>query len=390
MFIYNKSKLTLSCLIVLYYNFTYGMENKMNNFNKSNYNGNSNDKEQNSVEIATNNVNITSDKNGKEEFNKLTDIKEILMEYKDDEEVNIVNEILKYGDLSKLKDLLALSEKARNIYNWYRLIKFFYSHTNSHKNNLKETYEALVNIIRMIREQKISKMYKRDAKIIGDFVENEDNKKFFIDLVEEKNFIFFKNKRLDNKSNILFKCNVLTKSKGCKIYSNEFSVPNGAKIKVRDLNGNSSDNSVYYGISYGYEITINSKYSVENTYKGIDLSNLFKSCTDMVSAEIVSNGERYLVSNSAYMFYDCTFLKTITGLNLLDIRNVRDMSYMFSHCYNLSSLPDINKWNTSNVTNMDYVFNQCTSLVSLPDISNWNTSNVINMSHMFNRCFNLK
>lgn len=87
------------------------------------------------------------------------------------------------------------------------------------------------------------------------------------------------------------------------------------------------------------------------------------------------------ITSTAYWFYYCSSLSTITGIDNLKTDNVTDMSYMFNSCYSLTSL-DVSGFKTDNVTNMRAMFSACTSLTSL-DISNFNTANVTSMASMF-------
>lgn len=92
------------------------------------------------------------------------------------------------------------------------------------------------------------------------------------------------------------------------------------------------------------------------------------------------------LTSTAYWFYGCADLTTITGIEYLNTSNVIYMNYMFSGCYNLTSL-DVIHFNTSKVTNMESMFSQC-SPTSL-DLSSFDTSNVKNMRQMFFLCDDL-
>lgn len=88
------------------------------------------------------------------------------------------------------------------------------------------------------------------------------------------------------------------------------------------------------------------------------------------------------------MFEDCTSLKTISGLNTLDLSKTTTLNSMFSGCSGLTSL-DISTWDTSNVVDMTDMFYQCKGLTSL-DLSSWDTSNVVDMNYLFSNCQGLK
>ena len=119
------------------------------------------------------------------------------------------------------------------------------------------------------------------------------------------------------------------------------------------------------------------------------------------------------ITNTAYWFYGCNKLVTISGLENLNMGNVEKMDCMFCGCSsietldlssfntenvknffsvftNCSSLTSLNvsQLNTENATDMRYMFNGCSSLTSL-DVSNFNTGNVTNMYGMFNKCSSL-
>ena len=83
------------------------------------------------------------------------------------------------------------------------------------------------------------------------------------------------------------------------------------------------------------------------------------------------------LTSTACWFYECSVLKTITGIEHLNTSNVTNMDQMFRGCESLTSL-DVSNFNTAKVTNMRLMFNYCFGLTSL-DVSNFNTSNVTTM-----------
>ena len=93
------------------------------------------------------------------------------------------------------------------------------------------------------------------------------------------------------------------------------------------------------------------------------------------------------LTSTAYWFYVCPNLTTITGIENLKTDKVRDMSYMFMICSGLTSL-DVSGFKTDNVTNMNSMFSGCSGLTSL-DLSSFKTDNVTNMSEMFSLCSGL-
>ena len=95
----------------------------------------------------------------------------------------------------------------------------------------------------------------------------------------------------------------------------------------------------------------------------------------------------YRPTRTAFWFYGCPLLTTITGMENLNTENVTYMDRMFSGCSSLTSL-DVSHFNTANVKGMGRMFDGCSSLTSL-DLSNFNTANVTDMSSMFSRCSGL-
>lgn len=66
--------------------------------------------------------------------------------------------------------------------------------------------------------------------------------------------------------------------------------------------------------------------------------------------------------------------------------NIKDMSYMFYGCSNLTSIIGIENLVSNTVTNISYMFHSCTSLEYL-DLSNWDISNITSLTFL---CYNCK
>ena len=87
-------------------------------------------------------------------------------------------------------------------------------------------------------------------------------------------------------------------------------------------------------------------------------------------------------------------IRSITGLEMLDTSNVKDMSHMFEGCGAKYASTGFflelgDNFDTSNVTDMSYMFCRCGNgslsfKLNLGD--KFDTSNVTNMSHMFEEC----
>ena len=126
---------------------------------------------------------------------------------------------------------------------------------------------------------------------------------------------------------------------------------------------------------------------------GVDINNSenydhgFTPYGNATTAVFDASFANYRPVSTAYWFWSCGSLTTITGLENLKTDNVTDMKYMFSWCSSLTSL-DLSSFNTSNVTDMSYMFEGCSGLTSL-NLSGFDTSNVTNMAYMFSNCSGL-
>ena len=81
-------------------------------------------------------------------------------------------------------------------------------------------------------------------------------------------------------------------------------------------------------------------------------------------------------------------LKTVTGLEYIDMKNVNSLENAFRNCYELIEV-DVGSFNTSNVTTMKGMFSGCTSLTKIVGLENFDMKNVKDVSQMFMDCRNL-
>ena len=107
--------------------------------------------------------------------------------------------------------------------------------------------------------------------------------------------------------------------------------------------------------------------------------NQRESITTVVFDESIANCTT--LTSTAWWFWHCSNLSTITGMSYLKTNSVTNMEAMFEGCSSLTSL-DVSSFNTSNVTKMVNMFRECSALTSL-DLSNFNTENVTEMQWMF-------
>ena len=90
------------------------------------------------------------------------------------------------------------------------------------------------------------------------------------------------------------------------------------------------------------------------------------------------------ITSTAFWFFFCENLTTITGISNLRTDNVTNMEAMFNDCSSLTSL-DVSGFNTVNVTDMSGMFRGCSVLTNL-DVSHFNTDKVTDMRNMFGDC----
>ena len=93
-------------------------------------------------------------------------------------------------------------------------------------------------------------------------------------------------------------------------------------------------------------------------------------------------------TSTAWWFYSCTRLQSISGLQYLNTSEVTDMSGMFCYCHPMMA-PDLSHFNTEKVTSMTSMFASSLNIVENLDLSSFNTVNVTNMEGMFYGCDNL-
>lgn len=92
------------------------------------------------------------------------------------------------------------------------------------------------------------------------------------------------------------------------------------------------------------------------------------------------------------LFYSCECVKEINGLETWDISSVRDFSGLFSKCSNLTTV-DVTGWVIKESKNAMSMFYQCSSLKKIVGLDTWkflnNTNNKMSVENMFLGCINL-
>ena len=109
------------------------------------------------------------------------------------------------------------------------------------------------------------------------------------------------------------------------------------------------------------------------------LNGLFADCRKLKNT--ASNLTTPKVTDTGFMFYNCSALETAPEMNT---SNVINMTKMFYSCNKLTTVP---LYDTSKVTRMEEMFWHCSDLQTVPA---YDCSNVTNMNNMFASCRSLK
>ncbi|OMP29708.1 BspA family leucine-rich repeat surface protein, partial [Mangrovimonas sp. DI 80] len=86
-------------------------------------------------------------------------------------------------------------------------------------------------------------------------------------------------------------------------------------------------------------------------------------------------------------FYGCSNL-VVNATDAPDLSQVNSLRSMFYGCSSITTLPGLETWDTSKVITLQSMFSGCTSITTLPGIETWDVSNVINMEKMFSGATN--
>ncbi|MCR5056791.1 MAG: BspA family leucine-rich repeat surface protein [Clostridia bacterium] len=127
------------------------------------------------------------------------------------------------------------------------------------------------------------------------------------------------------------------------------------------------------------------------------MQTMFYNCThleEISGLETFTTGSLYDstgdTSNGAMegMFQKCSALKSL-DLRSFDTSGVKTMHDLFNGCSSLEGVLFGSGFVNANVTNLSYMFNDCSSLLTL-ELSGFDTFEVTNMNFMFRGCSNLE
>ena len=116
----------------------------------------------------------------------------------------------------------------------------------------------------------------------------------------------------------------------------------------------------------------------------VEINQIFRETNNYgtaTTAVIDASFADYRPTSTAFWFYQCKQLTSISGIEKLNTSEVTDMSWMFNECIALQSL-DVSHFDTKNATSMYCMFRNCSSLTSL-DVSHFDTRKVTDMGWMF-------
>ncbi|WP_155950179.1 leucine-rich repeat protein, partial [Prevotella sp. P6B4] len=179
-------------------------------------------------------------------------------------------------------------------------------------------------------------------------------------------------------------------------------VPTGSKEKYKTaeywkqfkiINSNEpyailSDNNTVLTFYYDYQKETRDGMDIGPFVGKPDFQNWYaqkESITKVVFDDSFANYTSLI--STAFWFFGCNNLATITGIENLNTDNVIKMNDMFTSCSSLKSL-DLSGFKTENVTDMSGMFSGCSGLTSL-DLSGFKTENVTDMSWIFYGCSSL-
>ena len=223
--------------------------------------------------------------------------------------------------------------------------------------NLSTPFDIIIkdinnDIISEINCIYIIKDDEKEINLIHDY--NEDDKEW---TNEELRKLYLEVKEINKK---LFKENI-------ELYVNKKKIPFNYKYKI-------NDNSKEINVKFKFN-----KLLTNTTF-------MFYHCSSLKSIDL-SSFNTNKVTNMEHMFRLCSTLKSI-DLSSFNTKKVINMRSMFFGCRSLESI-DLSSFNTTNVTNMAHMFQGCRSLESI-DLSSFNTTKVTNMEQMFFNCSSLK
>nr|WP_260697289.1 BspA family leucine-rich repeat surface protein [Enterococcus mundtii] len=116
-------------------------------------------------------------------------------------------------------------------------------------------------------------------------------------------------------------------------------------------------------------------------------STMFYNCSNLIAVEGLEKLKTGNAKSFALMFYNCERLETI-DLSSFDTSSSTSFASMFENCVKLETI-DLSSFDTSSSTSFASMFENCVKLEKI-DCSKFKTTNSINFSKMFAFCRNVK
>ena len=159
-------------------------------------------------------------------------------------------------------------------------------------------------------------------------------------------------------------------------------------LTLLDVSGWDTSNVTDMSYAFYYCSSLTEIEGIEDvdTSNVTDIKYIFNSCNSLTSLDLSGWDTSGLENTDDYqknyqIFYNCSSLTSlnVTGWDTSGLQYLRDLFY---GCSKLPEIIGINTWDTSNAKLMYGLFYGCSNLTSL-DLSNWRTANVTSMFNLF-------
>ena len=186
--------------------------------------------------------------------------------------------------------------------------------------------------------------------------------------IEERLIINKKFKQETFKPNTSEELKNYISSKADELIKNNYDILDLSNVDLSSMSRKHSNDKLLYQIFRGPLSKIN-KNSIT-----VDVSNWDVTEYDRIDC----------------VFFDCSCIETVIGLETWDVSNVKDFSGFFSQCSNLKNV-NVSRWKLHNATIMVAMFYNCKNLKKIDGIDTWefDDNNRIDMMNMFYNCSNL-
>ena len=160
------------------------------------------------------------------------------------------------------------------------------------------------------------------------------------------------------------------------------------KVTINDFISNDNDNGLkvaFQGCTALEEVYI--KSSLDYYTKGIELTQVFNGCKSLKTVTMIGFKPR----SCNQMFYNCSSLTEIVGMDTWDMSNCDNISDMFNRCNVLGDniFLTISEWNVAKTTNYNGTFQNCKAMTNNNFMSSWEMSNCQGLMNTFQGCTGL-